>query len=1005
MVFIFFYIQIATVYSKNTVQDSLIFELGKTQIPKEKIDIYLQLAHHYFRENPSLADKYVSQAILLSLKSADTDAFFKACSEKGNLNRIAGNHQLNIDFADSLLSLNQVFENSNLLAGAYNLLGLGQFGLSEYHKAETSFKNAVEAIGVANTDFLVVLTNNLGMCYYNQGNYPLCLETRMKLLDLIPEDNISSRARAYNNIASVHEMLGNYQTSLDYYEKSLQLHRESGNERFISGTLTNIGVVHYNLENFEGSLDKYSEALEMAERVGDKGTLSIILENIGNAYKKLETFELALAYFNKGIENAKAVSNKYGMANINNNIGETYLLMGNHRIALQYLFEAKELAEQIGNKINILFSHKHLSDTYKGLRDFEKALYHLAEYNVLRESMFNEEKNRQIQELETKYQTAQREAEILQLAQEKNLQEAKILQQELWIGIGSITLILALSFIFALIYVFRHRAKTKEILVAKEREIEKIKSRFFSNITHEFRTPLTLILGPIRGLIENAASTKHAGQYSIIERNANKLLQLVNELMELSKLEDGKIKLKVRKTDLLTFVKPIFGAYESWAAYKNISIQTILPDTSCTVYLDREKTEKIINNLISNALKFTPKGGEVTLSLEEPEMDPGKTNYFAIKVADNGKGIPDEQLHKIFDRHFVLEDNVAGEQVIHSNSGIGLALAKELIQIAKGKIAVDSKVGKGTCFTVWFPMDKKVFSEEEIFVEQDFYRENEEPPTSIYLNQPNKKSESHSPTYTSEDRDLVLIVEDNLDLQHYMKGMLQESYQLIFASNGKEGLQRAEKHIPDLVISDIMMPQMDGLSFTALLKENEKTSHIPVILLTAKADLENKMEGLKTGADDYLTKPFEPKELLARMENLLEQRKKLRKLFAKSYSIHPSEVMVNSRDKKFLDKVFEAIEENLSVTDFNVSELAEGVNMSRIQLYRKLKALTDLPANEVIRNYRLKRGRQLLEQNMGNIAEISFEVGFNKPAYFSECFKKLFNKTPKEYQKEIRDKK
>lgn len=377
------------------------------------------------------------------------------------------------------------------------------------------------------------------------------------------------------------------------------------------------------------------------------------------------------------------------------------------------------------------------------------------------------------------------------------------------------------------------------------------------------------------------------------------------------------------------------------------------------------------------------------------------SGYIQITVSDTGIGIPSDRLDKVFDRFYQVDDSYTRE---HEGSGIGLALTKELVDLHHGKIEVRSELNKGTTFTVYLPLGKEHFKPEEIV---DKLSESSELSESLKLTpeeQPSESSELSEGFVASSPRKalpLVLIVEDNRDMRSYLQDCLASNYRVIEAVDGADGLHRATDKIPDLIISDVMMPRMDGFQMCERVKSDERTSHIPVILLTARATAESKIKGLELGADDYLIKPFDRAELQVRVRNLIEQRRKLRERFSRDISLPPKEIAVTSYDEKFLLRAIAIIEQHLSNPDFDVTILTREIGMSRMQLHRKLRALTNQSTNKFIRSLRLKKAADLLNQKYGNVAQIAYEVGFNNPAYFAECFRKQFGKLPSEYVREI----
>jgi len=537
-----------------------------------------------------------------------------------------------------------------------------------------------------------------------------------------------------------------------------------------------------------------------------------------------------------------------------------------------------------------------------------------------------------------------------------------------------------LIYCFGLAYKVRLNEKARAE-AERIKDLDEIKSRFFANISHEFRTPLTLIRGPLQQIEEQSGSNDSTvdvpmRKIKIMRRHTDRLLELVNQLLDLSRLDSGKMKLQVAKGDVIQVLRSLAGAFESMAERKQIHYHLHFTEHDRLAFFDRDKLEKIVTNLLSNAFKYTPEKGSVSFIAETDEK------RLRLSVEDSGPGIAKKELDKVFDRFYQSEGNE------DKGTGIGLALVKELTDLYRGQISVSSEPGKGSRFRVSLPLDLASFKQEELS-----YQSNATDPEIIIPN-----IEEPVPAYsnTSSNLPLLLIVEDNTDLRNLIYEIVHNDYQVVQAVNGKEGYEKAVQEIPDLIISDVMMPLMDGFELAQKIKSDERTSHIPMILLTAKAGQSHKIEGLDTGADDYLTKPFDNNELLARVRNLIHQRKLLRRKFAGEIILKPSEVSVKSAEQIFLDKVMRSIEANMSEENFGVEELAKEVAMSRSQLHRKLIALTGQSPSEVLRNTRLLRAKELLLKKAATPSEVAFRVGFNSHTYFSKCFREEFGVSPSE---------
>lgn len=554
-------------------------------------------------------------------------------------------------------------------------------------------------------------------------------------------------------------------------------------------------------------------------------------------------------------------------------------------------------------------------------------------------------------------------------------------------------------------------------------EVDRLKSRFFANISHEFRTPLTLILGPLAKLTSRVNDRESREDLGMMQRNANRLLQLINQLLDLSKLEGGRMKLQAGPENIVPLLRGLTTSFESLAIQKGIDLQFHTAAEEIIVYVERDKIEKILINLLSNAFKFTSDGGAISVTvdtslnppptggLNESPFEGGLRGMLQITVSDTGSGIPAEHLDKIFDRFYQVADSLQGDSKYTratGGTGIGLALTKELVELHHGAISVSSEPGKGTAFVIRLPLGKEHLQEDEIvydgghLIADTPYRRPDAEKEITIVDQAAETVELTPAPPPSEKSGTILIVEDNPDMRAYMRGHLENDHRIIEAENGVEGLKLARKSTPALIISDVMMPEMDGFQFCEKIKADVRTSHIPVILLTAKASGESKIEGLETGADDYLTKPFDAKELLVRVKNLIEQRRRLTERFQRDLKVQPKDITVTSVDELLLQKVIHIVDENMANDDFDTATLARQAGISRGHLNSKLRALTNCTSREFVRTLRLKRAAQLLEQDFGNVTEVAYEVGFNSPAHFSKVFRGHFGVVPKAYVSQLK---
>ena len=544
----------------------------------------------------------------------------------------------------------------------------------------------------------------------------------------------------------------------------------------------------------------------------------------------------------------------------------------------------------------------------------------------------------------------------------------------------------------------RHELDLRRVEAEKMRELDSQKSNFFADISHEFRTPLTLILGPVSQLLARSQSEPDRQDLRIMERSARRLQRLINQLLDLARIEAGKLKLHARPVDLVGFLKRVVATFESHARLRDIDLSFAAVPDRIEIFLDTEKFEDVVYNLLANAFKYTPDGGKVEVRAALGSHGEGRDVGFEpapeaeITVSDTGIGIPPESLDKIFHRFYQVEEPKAREL---GGTGIGLALVRELVELHHGSISAESQPGLGTTFRIRLPGGKSHLGPDEI-AGSDVDQVGVRGPAGEASEPQEAEPESMRSARASVDRQraLVLVVEDNPDMRTYLTGSLRGDYHVVDATDGEAGLQVALDRVPDLVISDVMMPRMDGFELCRRLKDDDRTSHIPVILLTARATSRDKLEGLERGADDYLIKPFDVEELKARVGNLIAVRRKLRERFVREGRFLLENAPVASLDEAFLRRLFEAVQQHLRDDQFGVESLARIVGFSVSQLERKLEGIAGQRPNEFIRAIRLEQARHMLEGRAGTVSEIAFEVGFNNLSYFARSYKKKFGFPP-----------
>lgn len=556
-------------------------------------------------------------------------------------------------------------------------------------------------------------------------------------------------------------------------------------------------------------------------------------------------------------------------------------------------------------------------------------------------------------------------------------------------------LIILLATFYYFLYMYmslKHNIELGEIEKQNSKELHQAKLQFFTNISHEFRTPLTLIISPLERLLNSEIrDTNMLKNLNLMNLNANRLLRLINQLMDFRKTEQGKMTLKVSKYNLIDITKEIAKSFEYKAEELSINYTIISADSELYVYLDLEKYEIILHNLLFNAFKFTQKQGNISVEIFLNSLKDQKN--VEIRVIDDGKGISENNISRVFEEFHQTDPGYSG-------TGIGLALTKNLVNLHKGTIRVESTLDKGSSFIINFLLGKDHFNVPDMCELATDYKHNflGYKSNNLVLNDTQNIETSVKPNKKKTIK--ILLVEDNEELRNYLKECLESDFSVFEAGDGVEGIIECLKVTPDLIISDVMMPNKNGVDMCYEIKNDIRISHTPIILLTAKGSFENKLEGLKTGADAYIEKPFNMQLLEVTIKNLLESRKLLRKRFGNDITILPHEISNSSADDKFLNKAITTVEEHLLDSAFSVEDFIKEMNMSRSSLHLKLKALTNKSTTEFIRSIRLKKAAVYLKETTQNVSEIAYNTGFASPAYFSKSFKKLFGKLPTDYRNE-----
>ncbi|MEO1449351.1 MAG: response regulator, partial [Bacteroidota bacterium] len=771
------------------------------------------------------------------------------------------------------------------------------------------------------------------------------------------------QALALSRMAGIYSDLIQYEKSISYHHRSLQLTRKQNHRVAISVNLNNLASVYRLLNQTDSALFYIRQSLIIKKEIGDSLGMTRTLTNLGLTFTRAGQLDSAERYLTLGLEMATSKDLSREMATALTSLCELYVAKNEPSRAVENGHKALALLRETPFAHLEVYAYSRLSKAYVEMGEHEKGMEMLQKHIHLKDSLLPRDLavkavEKEAQLLQDKQQV---EIELLEAREDLNLTHIKHQERQKW-WFGAL---LGLSLILVLVLYSRYR--TKMHIHSELKSLDKAKSRFFANLSHEFRTPLTLIIGPLEQLQSNHADQP---QYRRILHNARRLLSLNEQLLELAKIESGVLKVQAQTVDVVGFTLGVAEAFQAMADQKQINFQIHCPKIEKVAGIDSDKLEKIINNLLANALQYTPRHGEVHFVMSISDQ-------LHFSVSDTGQGISPEDQIRIFERYF-RPDKAMNHAV--KGAGIGLSLVRELVQLMGGQINLHSQPDQGSTFQVTLPFLPVGSVSAPIQV-------NHHPATLPEVSHP---TDCESP--------LVLVVEDHTDIRRYIREQLEGTYRVIEAANGQIGLKMALEQVPDLIISDLMMPGLDGLELCQQLKSDERSSHIPIILLTAIDTVESRIQGLETGADDYLAKPFHSEELLARSRNLISQRRKLRELFHKQWQAEDDTLpALPTREEVFFKKVSNYILEHITDTELSVERLGDELAMSRVQLFRKLKAISGQSPSQLIRKIRLQKAAGLLGARACNVSEAMYATGFENSSYFAKVFRAEYGCKPSEY--------
>ena len=863
----------------------------------------------------------------------------------------------------------QLLKDSSLITEAFANLSRSLSDKGDYQASLINWAKAL-SYAPATVDSIKSL-RGIGIVYADAGQSDQALSYFLQALRLA-ENNHKYRLRMLNEIGLLHRDIGEYEKAMEYFRDLLALKKQINDPTFYQ-SLMNIGLINLDFNQYDSAIHYFNLSFDGMDKEKDLFGVSLYHNNMGSALSDMGRYKEALPHAEKAIDLIEKEGRKRRMANTYNLLTFIHLGLKNNSQAEKYAMQARALQDSSSAtriKTNTL---RYLIEAKVRQRDTTEVLDLMYELLTIKNEQHDIEKTEAFSEMMTKFELEKKEKEILQkdldLATAQNqIERQAMLRNSLIAG-------LVLMLVIAVLVTRNQRLKSKANaeLARKNQEIQELteaKSRWFVNVSHELRTPLTLVKGPIEQVIDGDKLHPAVKEdMTLAHRNLRRLEKLINEILDLSKMESGKMTLNRTVVNLSELSRQTVAAFDSLAGQLGILLKAEIA-TEVIMKVDYDKVYKVITNLVSNALKFTGEHGEVTVTLTYSD------GGAHILVKDTGEGIAEEDITYVFDRFYQSGHKDATRR---GGMGIGLSLSREIALLHGGKLEVKSKLGTGSEFLFVIPG--------QLATEAPQIQE----PTIL---EPTEGDELIAFSGFSEGKPRMLLVDDNADMRSFIRGFMKSDYQIIEAIDGKDALEKLTVEQPDIILSDIMMPRMDGLDLIKAIKENEEWRKIPLIALTALARESDKIYTLQIGVDDYLVKPFNPRELKVRAFNLINNA-----IVRRNSS--PEEKIL-SHEEELMKKLQSEVESNISVTTFNVARLADVAAMSERQLYRTVKQISGLTPSQFVREIRLQKAMTFIEQNRyATISELSHAVGFEYPGYFTTVFEKRFGNKPADYMQAL----
>jgi len=892
-------------------------------------------------------------------------------------------------------SLEQVL---NRFLAKENRLGaiISQRELSKLYRENANFEKAIEigigglksALEIEDTVEIIRAFNNIGTSYRRIGALDEAASYHYDALeygefysDKTSADAIANRNASLNGIGNIHSTLGNVEAAEKAFREALEGDQMLNNPRGQAINYANIGRLFEAREMIDSAWVYYRESMNFNREANFDLGISLCHINFGRLHEKGEEWEKAMVEYQVAYDIMKNSADKWHWLESCLGIARVNAKMGYEHNARRYLTEARITAQNMKSLERLAEVYELSYQLAMSKGNYQGALMNYQLYRTYRDSVINEQNYSHLQNIVVRYEQKRREYELATV-NEQYEQERNEARKILCFSVGVI--LLSLLALILLYYALHQRTRGRNIL----RETEKMRTSFFTNITHEFRTPLTVIMGYGRqletGELKKAQEIEMAGE--AITRQGGSLLQLINQLLDISRIQSSIGKSEWCTGNVVLFLRMVVETFEAQANARNIDLRFVACETKVIMDFVPDYMKKIMHNLLSNALKYTPEGGRVYISTRQEK------DTITIHVADTGSGILPNDLPHVFKPFYRGENSQ-----LEMSSGVGLSLVYQVVKAMNGSITVKSSVNEGCIFTLTLPLrygTKKwpVWTLNEVTTQYEKWYVRSNP------------VELPGPRETSDEKETILIVEDNPDVLFYIGSLFDEKYNLLFSKDGTDALEKAKNFIPDLIVTDLMMPGIDGYELCRRVRASELTSHVPIIVVTAKGTGEDRLEGIKAGADAFLQKPFNAQVLNTLTEKLLEMRRSLREKYSQIMDIDArKELNIPAADKKFYNKLTHVIYAQMKKGEVDLDDIASVMSMSRSQLNRKTQATIGLTASKYVLQVRMSKAQRLLDEDGTTpVGEVALECGFGDMGYFSRTFKQLFSMTPSQYRRRVR---